>query len=140
VSGPVLAVDVGSVRLGLAISEAPELPAMPLETLDHTSRARDVRRIAEVARARGADTIVVGYPLRLDGTAGPAAQRIDKFIAELRAAFEGDVVQIDERLTTAAAATKLRAGELTPSKRRKIVDRLAAVEILETYLASRRRE
>jgi len=139
VSGAVIAVDVGSARLGVAIAERIDLPAMPLTTLEHTSRKADIEAIVALARARGAVTIVVGYPLRLDGSAGPAALRIDRFVEELRERFEGDVATFDERLTTAAAAKKLMKGELSGSKRRQIVDRLAAVEILESYLGSVRR-
>lgn len=134
-----LAVDVGSVRLGIAICEGLDLPALPLDTVRHRSRDADVREIADLARLRGAPTIVVGYPLRLDGTVGPAAQRIDRFVEALRSAFEGEVVTVDERLTTAAAAKKLAGSDLSGSKRRTIVDRLAAVEILESYRAAQRR-
>lgn len=134
-SDALLGVDVGSVRIGLAISEHPDLPAMPLATFKHENRARDIERIVELAHARGARRIIVGNPMRLDGSAGPAAQKVDKFVEELRARFAGDVVQVDERLTTGAAQAKLLGGELSPSRRREVVDQLAAVEILETYLA-----
>jgi putative holliday junction resolvase len=140
VSGAILAVDVGDVRIGLAISERPELPAMPLTTLAHESRARDVERIVDLAAQRAVTHIVVGYPLRLDGSPGPAAQKVDKFIDAMRARFAGQVIRVDERMTTAAAQAKLRSGELSPSRRRALVDRLAAVEILETYLARARQE
>ena len=135
----ILSVDVGSVRIGIALCEHRDLPAMPLETILHRSRAEDVAAIVALARARGAATIVVGYPLRLNGTRGAASQKVDRFLDALRAAFNGDVAAIDERLTTAAAAKKLAAGGLSGSKRRRIVDRLAAVEILESYLAQLRR-
>ena len=135
----ILAVDVGSVRIGLAIAERPDLPAMPLSTIAHTSRRADVDAVVALARERGAGTIVVGYPIRLDGTAGPAAERVERFVEALRAAFAGDVAKVDERLTTAAATKKLQQSDLSGSKRRRIVDRLAAVEILESYLQGRRR-
>jgi putative Holliday junction resolvase len=139
-TGPVLAVDVGTVRLGTAICERLDLPALPLDTILHKGRAADVAAVIALARTRGAGTIVVGYPLRLDGTVGPAAQRIDRFLAELREAFDGDVVAVDERMTTAAAAKRLAQGELSGSRRRELVDRLAAVEILESFRARKRRE
>lgn len=131
----IMAVDVGSVRIGLAICEAPGVPAMPLETIAHTSRDRDIQAILQRARERDATVIVVGYPLRLDGSAGPAAKRIDAFVAALRAVFAGTVVVQDERLTTAAAGRKLRDLDLPGSKKRRLVDQLAAVEILNGYLA-----
>lgn len=134
----ILAVDLGSTRIGLAICEDPTLPAMPLRTIAHTSRTSDVARIAAVAQQRGARTVVVGYPLRLDGSRGVAVEKVDHFVEALRRAFDGDVVAVDERLTTAAAAAKLRSTELSPSKRRRLLDQLAAVEILESYRASLR--
>jgi putative holliday junction resolvase len=139
VNAAIIAVDVGTVRLGIAIAERIDLPAMPLTTLTHTSRKADIDAIVTLARERGAGTIVIGYPLRLDGSAGPAAERIDRFVEELNAGFDGEVATFDERLTTAAAAQKLMQGELSGSKRRQLVDRLAAVEILESYLEVRRR-
>jgi putative Holliday junction resolvase len=139
VSGAILALDVGSVRLGVAIAERVDLPAMPLTTLAHVSRRADIDAILSLARERDAKTIVVGYPLRLDGSPGPAAERVDRFVADLRARFDGEVATYDERLTSAAAAKKLMQGTLSGSKRRELVDRLAAVEILDSYLQAARR-
>jgi putative Holliday junction resolvase len=138
-SGVVLALDVGSKRIGVALSEQVDLPALPLTTIAHESREKDIAHVIALARERGATTIVVGYPLRLDGAPGPAAENMDKFIAALREAFDGEVVAVDERLTTAAADRKLRDTGRSASQRRALVDRLAAVEILETYLARIRR-
>lgn len=139
-SGAVLGVDLGSARIGVAICERIDLPAMPLSTIQATSRKTDAAALVALARERGADTIVVGYPLRLDGSVGPAARSVDKFVEVLRAVFDGAVVAVDERLTSAAAASKLEASELSGGKRRRIIDRLAAVEILESYRARAARE
>lgn len=138
-AGPIIAVDVGSARIGVAACEHLDLPAVPLTTIAHESRAKDVAAIVALAQTRGAATIVVGYPLRLDGSHGPAAENMDRFIEALRAAFAGEVVAMDERLTTAAAQAKMRDSSMRASKRRTIVDRLAAVEILESYRARLRR-
>lgn len=135
----ILGLDVGTVRIGVAICEGEGLPAMPLCTIDSVSREKDVRAIIAVAAERGARTLVVGYPLRLDGSRGPAAENMDKFIAALQKAFDGEVVHADERLTTAAANRKLRDTGLSGGKRRAFVDRLAAVEILDGWLAQQRR-
>ena len=130
-----LGIDVGEARIGVAISEHPDLPAVPLTTIASRSRTADVARIAALARDRGAGIVAVGYPIRLDGTRGPAADKMDRFIEELRRAFDGEVVAVDERLTTAAASKRLRGIEARPSARRRVIDQLAAVEILETYRA-----
>jgi putative Holliday junction resolvase len=139
VNGSILGLDVGSVRIGVAICEGEGLPAMPLCTIDSVSREKDVRAIAALAAKRGAHTLVVGYPLKLDGSRGPAAENMDKFIAALRKEFDGAVLAADERLTTAAANRKLRETGLSGGKRRTLVDRLAAVEILDGWLAQQRR-
>jgi putative holliday junction resolvase len=133
VADAVLAVDYGTVRIGLAICERLDLPALPLDTIEHTSLVKDAAAVAAAARERGAGTIVVGYPLRLDGQAGPAAKSVDKFVDALRGAFSGTVVTFDERLTSAAAAKRLAATGMSGSKRRRLIDRFAAVEILESY-------
>jgi len=138
-NGSVLGLDVGTVRIGVAICEGEGLPAMPLCTIESVSREKDVLAIAALAAERGARTLVVGYPLKLDGTRGPAALNMDKFVASLRKAFDGAVVTADERLTTAAANRKLRETDLSGGKRRALVDRLAAVEILDGWLAQQRR-
>jgi putative holliday junction resolvase len=139
VSGAVLGLDVGTVRIGVAICEGDGLPAMPLCTIDAVSREKDVRAIIALADERSATTLVVGYPLRLDGSHGPAAEKMDRFIEALRKDFDGSVVAADERLTTAAAHRKLLETGLSGGKRRAFVDRLAAVEILDGWLARKRR-
>ena len=138
-SGAVLGLDVGSVRIGVAVCEADGLPAVPLCTITSASREKDVRAVVELAADRNAHTVVVGYPLKLDGSRGPAAANMDKFITALKKSFDGEVVAVDERLTTAAAHRKLLDTGLSGGKRRAMVDKMAAVEILEGWLAQRRR-
>jgi putative Holliday junction resolvase len=134
-SSPIIAVDVGTVRIGVASCAGQGLPALPVTTLTHESREKDVQAIVALARERGARTIIVGYPLRLDGTRGPAAEKMERFIGALRAAFDGEVIGVDERMTTALAARKLRDTAAGAAHRRQLIDRFAAVEILESYLA-----
>ncbi len=134
-SEAILGVDLGSVRIGIAICEGQGLPPVPLTTIAHTSWKADVAAVARLAVERGVRRIVVGNPIRMDGSAGPAAQRAGAFVRELRAHFDGDIVAWDERFTTAVAAKKLRDLPVSGSKRRRHVDELAAVEILTAYLA-----
>jgi putative pre-16S rRNA nuclease len=136
-SDVVLGLDVGTVRIGVAVSEGGGLPAMPLATIEQPSRAKAIGEIVRIAGERRAKTLVVGYPLTLAGERGPAAAKMDAFIAELRKAFDGEVTAADERLTSAAANKRLRDSGLSGSKRRRIVDRIAAVEILDGWLARR---
>jgi putative holliday junction resolvase len=137
-SDVVLGLDVGSVRIGVAVSEGSGLPAMPLATIEQPSRAKAIGEIIRLADERRAKTLVVGYPLTLAGERGPAAVKMDAFIADLRNAFDGEVTTADERMTSAAANKKLRDSGLSGSKRRRIVDRIAAVDILDGWLARRK--
>jgi putative Holliday junction resolvase len=134
----VLGLDVGTVRIGVAISEGGDLPAMPLATIEQPSRAKAIGEIIRMAAERRATTLVVGYPLTLAGERGPAATKMDAFIADLRKAFDGEVTTADERLTSAAASKRMRDSGLSGSKRRRLVDRIAAVEILDGWLARRK--
>ncbi|HZW73400.1 MAG TPA: Holliday junction resolvase RuvX [Caldimonas sp.] len=134
----ILAVDLGEARIGVAVAERFDLPALPLTTIQHTNREADIAAITALAVERSAGTLVVGYPLKLDGTRGPAAERVDRFVEALRDRFQGEVALVDERLTTAAATKRLAASGVKGSKQRRVVDRVAAVEILESYLARRR--
>jgi putative Holliday junction resolvase len=138
-SDVVLGLDVGSVRIGVAVSEGNGLPAMPLVTIEQPSRAKAIVEIVRLADERRAKTLVVGYPLTLAGERGPAALKMDAFIGELRKAFDGEVTIADERLTSAAANRRMRDTGLSGSKRRRLVDRIAAVEILDGWLARRAR-
>jgi putative Holliday junction resolvase len=138
-SRAILGIDLGSVRIGVAICEGAGLPAVPLTTLVHSNNAADIDAVVRLARERGAERIVVGYPIRMDGSAGPAAKKADVFIRKLQARFDGEVVPQDERLTTAAAAKKLQTLATSGSKRRRHIDELAAVEILSSYLARENR-
>ena len=137
-SEALLGVDLGSARIGIAICEGAELPAMPLATIRHLDWARDIEAILGLAAERGARRIVVGNPIGMDGRAGPASAKAAAFAAQLKERFEGEVVLHDERFTTAIASKRLRDLPLSGSKRRRHVDELAAVEILTAYLNGRR--
>ena len=134
---PVLALDVGERRIGIAIGEGGF--AFPHETLERTNVRDDVAKIVAIARERNARTIVVGDPITLAGTRALAAEKIDAFVAHLARAYDGAIERIDERLTTAAAQKSLIAADVSRAKRKKVVDQLAAVGILETWLARRPR-
>jgi putative Holliday junction resolvase len=135
--GTILALDVGERRIGVAVGEGGF--AFPHSTIERTNVRDDVARIVAIAKERGARTIVVGDPVTLSGTRALAAQKIDAFVAHLARAYDGTIERIDERLTTAAAQKSLIAADVSRAKRKKVVDQLAAVGILETWLARTRR-
>ena len=135
---PVLALDVGERRIGVAVSDPDESFALPLRTLERTSLRADVQAIAEIALERSAETIVIGDPVRLSGERGIAAERMDRFCEALGGAYTGTIAHIDERLTTAQATRTLIDADVSRARRKRVVDQLAAALILETYLARRR--
>ena len=136
---PVLALDVGERRIGVAVSDPGASFALPLPPVVRSDIRTDLTTIVEIANQRGVRTIVVGDPLRLSGERGIAAEKIDRFCAALGRAFDGTIERIDERLTTAQATRALISADVSRSKRKKVVDGIAAALILETYLATRKR-
>jgi putative Holliday junction resolvase len=138
VDGSVVALDVGSKRIGVAVSDPLGSFAFPHGTIERTNVRDDVAAIVEIARERAARTIVVGDPLTMEGKRGIAAANIDAFVAHLARAFDGTIARIDERLTTAAVQKSLIGADVSRAKRKTVVDKLAAAMILETYLARAR--
>ena len=139
----VLAVDLGSTRVGLALSDPTGTIASALSTVAAEPAGTLVSRLAAAAKQHEAERIVVGLPRRLDGTRGPEAAAAERMAAALRKASGLPVETYDERLTTVAAERSLIAGGVRRDKRRQSVDRVAAALLLQSYLdraqANRRR-
>jgi putative Holliday junction resolvase len=133
-----LAVDPGSKRVGLAVSDPTGTIAQALSTVPAEPAATLAARLAEVAKAQDARRIVVGLPLRLDGTRGPEAAAAQRLAHGLRQASGLPVELVDERLTTAAAERSLIAGGVKREKRRLSVDRVAATLLLQGHLDTHR--
>ncbi|HZT13952.1 MAG TPA: Holliday junction resolvase RuvX [Candidatus Baltobacteraceae bacterium] len=134
----IVALDVGSKRIGVAVADPTLTYALPATVIERTNLRADLERIAEIAREYGAEEIVVGDPVRLSGERGPAAEKIDRFVEQLARVFEGSIARVDERLTTAQATKALVSADVSRAKRKTVVDKMAAALILETYLARRR--
>ncbi len=131
-----LGLDLGSKRIGIALSAG--TLATPYEVLARSGdRARDHRAIAEHVAETGAEVVVVGLPLSLDGTPGPAAERALAECEELAAALDVPVETWDERLSTVTAERSLLAQDLRAPARRKVVDKVAAAVILQSWLDAR---
>ncbi len=126
----VLAVDLGEKRTGLAISDPAGKMALALPTL----AGADPADVARVAEEQGAEAVIVGLPLNMDGTAGPAAARALAFMEVLRLHVDLPVEPWDERLSTAEGDARLRRAGLTRKERRRRADVAAAIVILESYL------
>ena len=135
--GRILALDVGSRRIGLAVSDPLGITAQGLETLQRKNKRTDLEKLEAVIRRYDVRELVVGLPLRMSGAEGIQSERMTAFAEALRRRFQLPVHLWDERLTSAEANRVLREAELSIEKRAKAVDRMAAVLILQNFLGSR---
>jgi putative Holliday junction resolvase len=133
-----MALDVGSRRIGIAVSDPLGITAQGLETLQRKNKRQDFEYLAAVIRNYSVREIVVGLPLRMSGAEGIQAEKMQAFAEDLRKRFELPVHLWDERLTSAEANRLLRETDLSIEKRSKAVDRMAAVLILQGWMAQQR--
>jgi putative holliday junction resolvase len=134
----VLAVDPGSKRVGVAVSDPSETIAQALVTVPAEPAGTLPRRLAEIARHEEAERIVVGLPRRMDGSEGPEARSARMLAAALRQEARLPVELVDERLTTVAAERAMIAGGARRERRKARVDQVAAVLLLQSHLDSKR--
>ena len=130
----ILGIDYGEKRIGLALSDEMEMTARGLSVIERRSKKADLETIAASLSEHGAGAIVVGYPLRLDGTAGIQCEKVDRFIAALRDVVSVPVIAWDETLSTKEAEGLMREAGVKRKKKRGMVDRIAAAVILQDYL------
>lgn len=133
----ILALDVGSRTLGLAVSDPLGITAQGLTTIRRKNRRADFAQLDDVVKKYGVKELVVGYPLRLSGAIGTQSEKMAAFAEQLRRRYELPVHLWDERLTTAEAQRVLRESEMSVKRRSEVVDQLAAVLILQSFLQSR---
>lgn len=134
-----LGIDLGAKRIGVAVSDSAGTIATPVETLLRTpDRAALHRSIVALGREWEVEVIVVGLPLGLDGSVGPAAAAALAEVEELRGTAGVPVETYDERLTTVTAQRSLHDMNLAPAARRRVVDQLAAAVMLQAWLDRRR--
>jgi len=130
----VLGLDVGSRRIGVAVSDALGITAQGLETLERKNKRWDFEHLRRVIREYEVKEIVVGLPLRMSGCEGTQSEKMRTFAEDLEKKFKLPVHLWDERLTSAEANRFLRETELSIEKRGKAVDRMAAVLILQGWM------
>jgi putative holliday junction resolvase len=135
----VLAVDPGSKRVGLAVSDPTGTIAQALATVPAEPRDTLVTRLVKIAGEQEAKSIVVGLPRRLDGSDGPEAKAARELARELRDASRLPIELVDERLTTVAAERSLIEGGVRRKSRRASIDRVAATLLLQSHLDRRKR-
>lgn len=134
----VLGIDLGSKRIGIAVSDRSGTIASPLCVLQRTgSVAQDHRRIAELVAEEEAVAVVVGLPLSMDGSMGPAAKAAVAEAAAMASVVGVPVETYDERLTTVTADRSMMEARMRAEARRRIVDKIAAAVMLQSWLDGR---
>ena len=135
--GRILALDVGSRTIGLAVTDPLGITAQGLDTIRRKNKRTDFAALEQIIQKYQVVELVVGLPLRMSGLEGTQAEKMQVFAEELRKRFELPVHLWDERLTSAEANRLLRETELSIKKRGAVVDRLAAVLILQGFMERR---
>jgi putative holliday junction resolvase len=138
-TGRVLALDVGTRRLGVAVSDPTGTVASPLTTIPRRTPAEDAAALAALAAEHGAAVLVAGLPVTMAGREGPAARDVRAYLDQLRPLLPGLRFELaDERLSTVAAERALVGGGVRRRDRRQVVDQVAAGVFLQTWLDQRR--
>ncbi|HLJ89327.1 MAG TPA: Holliday junction resolvase RuvX [Candidatus Angelobacter sp.] len=135
--GRILAIDHGTRRMGLAVSDPLGITAQGIDTLQRKTKRADLAYLGKIIRQYDVREIVLGNPLRMSGEEGTQSRKVAEFAEELRVKFSLPVHLWDERLTSAEANRLLRETELSIQKRAQAVDRMAAVLILQSFMQSR---
>ncbi len=131
-----VALDIGDVRIGVAVSDMLGITANPRETYVRKGKTfeDDIKYFVNYAKTEDADAFVIGLPLNMDGTEGPRVEVTREFGEALREASGLDIIYVDERLTTVSAENLLISADVRREKRKTVIDKVAATIILQSYL------
>lgn len=131
-----VALDVGDVRIGVAVSDMLGITANPRETYIRKGKTfeDDINYFVKYAKEEDADAFVIGLPMNMDGTEGPRAEVTREFGEALKEASGLQVIYVDERLTTVSAERMLIGADVRREKRKQVIDKVAATIILQSYL------
>ena len=132
----ILALDHGTKRIGIAVSDEMKMIATPLEFIPAEPFAEFLARLREILREKEVEMILIGLPRNMDGSYGPAALKVQEFVAMLKDALTIPLKTLDERLTTVQAQRFLIQGNVRRDKRKEKVDKTAAAILLQSYLDS----
>ena len=137
----IMGIDFGDIRIGVAVSDPLGITAQGIETItwDGGSMKKPAERIRYLAAQYGAEKIVIGYPINMNGTIGPSAEKVLRFAEILEKKTGLEVVKWDERLTSVEANRAMHELQLKTSKKKATVDKIAAALILQGYLDSVRK-
>ena len=131
-----VALDIGDVRIGVAVSDMLGITANPRETYVRKGKTfeEDIAYFVKYAKTEDADAFVIGLPLNMDGTEGPRVEVTREFGNALKEASGLDIIYVDERLTTVSAENLLISADVRREKRKTVIDKVAATIILQSYL------
>lgn len=131
----ILCLDIGMVRIGIAKSDELEIIASPLEVYKRTNSINnDAKYIAKLVESKNIGLIVVGLPLKMDGTSGSSVDVVNEFVEKIKKFTNVPIVMQDERFSTVSATNILLEGNVSREKRKGVVDKLAATIILQSFL------
>ena len=133
-SGRLIALDVGTVTIGIALSDGSRMVATPDQTIERRRWKDDADALAVIIKTHAVCGAVIGYPLNMDGSAGPRAQATRAFARNFTARFPIPTLLWDERLSTAAVTRMMIEADLSRARRDELVDKLAASYILQGVL------
>jgi len=133
-----LAIDYGTKRTGLALCDRDETIASPFAVIE--DKANLIEKIIQTVKEQSVDAVIIGLPLNMDDTEGPQAKAVRKLAEKLKNVLDLPIYLQDERLSSFYAEDKLLNAELTEKKKRKIVNSVAAAEILQTFLENKKRQ
>jgi len=129
-----IGLDIGDVRIGVAVSDLMGVVANARETYVRKNEAADIKYFCDMAKSENADTFVLGLPINMDGTHGKRVEIIKDFGKKLEEQSGINVVYQDERLTTVSAERLLIEADMRREKRKQVIDKVAACLILQSYL------
>jgi len=132
----ILGLDIGDRTIGVAVSDPLGLTAQGITTIKRKSIIIDIEEIEKICKQYAVESFVSGLPKNMNGTIGPQGEKVQRFCEKLKETLNLEIKMWDERLTTVAANRVMIEGDLSRSKRKKIVDKIAATFILQGYLDS----
>lgn len=133
----ILGLDVGDKYIGVAVSDLLQITAQGVTTIKRESKEKDYKAIEDLINQYDAKKIVVGLPKNMNGTMGPQSEKVIKFAEKIKNKFKIELIYIDERLSTVSAEKVLIESDVRRENRKKVIDKIAASYILQTYLDSK---
>lgn len=133
-SGRIMGLDVGDRTIGVAVSDLMGITAQGVTTIKRESKKKDIEELKKIIKDNNVNHIVSGLPKNMNGTIGPQSEKVIKFCDLLKEETGMEIEYWDERLTTVSAEKMLIDGDVSRKNRKKVIDKLAAVLILQNYL------